>query len=490
MTATSAYGSVSFSLTNSAAGIPATITPVSPARQQARRQPLRQPLSVRVLDAGGHPVVGATVTFTLAASGERGASGSGDGSAQVEVEGSWRRGREVRRRQQHRTAQTDSDGVATSPVFTANATGGASPRPRRSQCARPPASSSRTFPPEASRSPASGLAAHRNGRAPYGRRLRVRVREAKGSPRRRDRHLHARLHRGRRGAGMRGRDGRGGELQAAPTRRPRPPAPASRPHRGSPRTAAGSFTATAASTATTSVARFALRNRAGTPARSPPASVPRSRPGRHALRDPARGHRHRRHGNTVPGALVTFTAPAPGRAAPSPGATGRDVTVGTDRRHRRRASRSSRTTRPAATSSPHACLRSPDRVRARQRGAMSDPLPSASRRRGCGPATSRGWRASACARAACAPRSRRSGSRSASPRSSPCSASPPQPGRPARRDQPARHQPARRHHRPELQRPVGPAAARRARHDRPHRPGLRRRLHRHARQRQRATAAR
>src|SRR5579862_9306081 len=68
VTASSAYGSVSFSLTNSAAGIPATITLLSPASQSAKvNANYAHPLSVRVLDAAGNPVSGATVTFVLGA---------------------------------------------------------------------------------------------------------------------------------------------------------------------------------------------------------------------------------------------------------------------------------------------------------------------------------------------------------------------------------------------------------------------------------------
>jgi len=113
VTAGSAYGSVSFSLTNSDAGIPATIAPLSPAIQSAPvNSDYAQELSVQVFDANGNPVSGATITFTLGTAGGGGAgvvSSAGasfsDGSAQA-------------------TATTDSDGVATSPHFTANATFG------------------------------------------------------------------------------------------------------------------------------------------------------------------------------------------------------------------------------------------------------------------------------------------------------------------------------------------------------------------------------
>ena len=60
VTASSPYGSVSFSLTNTAAGIPARLAAIPLKRRSARvggRFP--QPLQVRVLDAGGNPVAGA-----------------------------------------------------------------------------------------------------------------------------------------------------------------------------------------------------------------------------------------------------------------------------------------------------------------------------------------------------------------------------------------------------------------------------------------------
>ena len=72
VTASSAYGSVSFSLTNTAAGIPATITPLAPTSQHATvNSRYAQPLAVRVLDANGNPVVGANVTFSLGSAGGR-----------------------------------------------------------------------------------------------------------------------------------------------------------------------------------------------------------------------------------------------------------------------------------------------------------------------------------------------------------------------------------------------------------------------------------
>jgi hypothetical protein len=66
----------------------------------------RAPLSVRLVDAAGNPIEGQTITFAL---GAQGATGAGavfrDGTTSA-------------------TAETDADGVATSPSFTANHTAG------------------------------------------------------------------------------------------------------------------------------------------------------------------------------------------------------------------------------------------------------------------------------------------------------------------------------------------------------------------------------
>ncbi|HLH13570.1 MAG TPA: hypothetical protein VKV16_02185 [Solirubrobacteraceae bacterium] len=113
VTASSQYGSVSFSLTNTAAGVPAKLVAISPRRMTASvERRYARPLQVRVLDAGGDPVAGATVAFTLgsAAAGACGASATAGasfagGGAQA-------------------SATTDSSGLATSPALTANAAAG------------------------------------------------------------------------------------------------------------------------------------------------------------------------------------------------------------------------------------------------------------------------------------------------------------------------------------------------------------------------------
>ncbi len=113
VTASSPYGSVAFSLTNTAAGIPARLTAI-PLKHRSAKVASRfpGPLQAKVLDAGGNQVAGATVTFTLAtattancgAGAPAGASFAGGGT--------------------QATATTGAGGIATSPAFTANTASG------------------------------------------------------------------------------------------------------------------------------------------------------------------------------------------------------------------------------------------------------------------------------------------------------------------------------------------------------------------------------
>jgi protocatechuate 3,4-dioxygenase beta subunit len=111
VTASSQYGSVSFSLTNTAAGVPARMVAIPLKHRSARvagRFP--EPLQVRVLDAGGNPVAGTTVTFTLGSGSSSACGTSSSSSAGATFTGG---GAQV-------TATTDASGLATSPAFTAN----------------------------------------------------------------------------------------------------------------------------------------------------------------------------------------------------------------------------------------------------------------------------------------------------------------------------------------------------------------------------------
>ena len=114
VTASSQYGSVSFALTNTPAGVPARIVAVSPVKQTATVSGrYRQALAVKVLDGGGNPIAGASVTFTLTAStgsSACGTSASGAGAASASFAGAGTSA----------SATTNASGVATSPTFTAN----------------------------------------------------------------------------------------------------------------------------------------------------------------------------------------------------------------------------------------------------------------------------------------------------------------------------------------------------------------------------------
>ena len=98
--AESDLGTVELFLTNTAAGLPASIAPTGDAAQAATvNGTYAQPLQARVLDANGNPVQGATVSFSVVP----GATGAGasflGGGGPV---------------------TTDSSGVATSPPLLAN----------------------------------------------------------------------------------------------------------------------------------------------------------------------------------------------------------------------------------------------------------------------------------------------------------------------------------------------------------------------------------
>jgi protocatechuate 3,4-dioxygenase beta subunit len=104
--AESDYGTVRLYLANTASGLAASITATGAASRQATvNGSYQQPLQVRVTDADGHAVQGATVSFAFA-TGPYGAGASFlTGGAQA-------------------TETTGSDGIATSPLFTANGSPG------------------------------------------------------------------------------------------------------------------------------------------------------------------------------------------------------------------------------------------------------------------------------------------------------------------------------------------------------------------------------
>jgi hypothetical protein len=115
VTASSQYGSVSFSLTNTAAGIPARIvaTPLK-IRSASIMSRYPQPLQVRVLDSGGNPVAGTTVMFTLGSGALSACGTTTSSSAGATFTGAGTQA----------TATTGATGVASSPLLTANSTAG------------------------------------------------------------------------------------------------------------------------------------------------------------------------------------------------------------------------------------------------------------------------------------------------------------------------------------------------------------------------------
>jgi len=123
VTASSQYGSVTFSLTNTAAGTPARLLALSPPKQTAAvTHGYRQALAVQVLDGDGNPVAGASVSFTLTASTATSACGSssstGSGGAGSSADASFAGGAS------EASATSNADGVATSPALTADGEAG------------------------------------------------------------------------------------------------------------------------------------------------------------------------------------------------------------------------------------------------------------------------------------------------------------------------------------------------------------------------------
>jgi protocatechuate 3,4-dioxygenase beta subunit len=98
------YGTVGISLSNTANGLPSSITATGTSSQEATvNGSYGQPLQARVTDANGNPVQGATVTFSIIP-GPTGASANFLGGAP--------------------SVTTDSNGLATSPALVANSVPG------------------------------------------------------------------------------------------------------------------------------------------------------------------------------------------------------------------------------------------------------------------------------------------------------------------------------------------------------------------------------
>ena len=321
VTASSAYGTVSFSLTNTAAGIPATITALAPTSQRANVEArYAQPLAVRVLDAAGNPVVGASVTFGLGS-----AAGAGGGSSAAA-------GASFDDGTSQATETTDSQGIASSPGFSANATSGTFTATATAQHVTEPArftlenlaGKPHTLAPVGSSSRTATIGTR------YARRLQVRVRGASGSSVAGATvtfTLGSTAAGASAGAGGAGATFAGGSTQATATTGRHGVAT-------SPRLAAneeaGSFTATASAGGAGEVAQFHLHNRAGAPAKI---TV-----GVGAVESTTAGTRFAiplavtiadAHGNHVANVAVTFTAPSSGPAGSFAGGHTR-VTVRTN----------------------------------------------------------------------------------------------------------------------------------------------------------------
>ena len=117
LTASSSFGSVTFSLVNTPTGIAASLVPQVPLTEAAYASAhYNRPLSVEVLDANGAPVEGASVVFSLGAGGAGG--GGGGSSASATAGASFDGG------QSQATETTDAAGIATSPLFSADAAAG------------------------------------------------------------------------------------------------------------------------------------------------------------------------------------------------------------------------------------------------------------------------------------------------------------------------------------------------------------------------------
>jgi hypothetical protein len=290
--ASSAVGSVVFSVVNTPSGVPAEIKLSSPSKQSAvvgARYP--KPLRVEVVDAAGQPVAAANVSFSL------GSAASFDGGgAQA-------------------TASTDASGIATSPSFVAGPAAGAFTATASVAGVAEPARF--TLHDLAAKPPRLALAGRGSQSAVVGtryrQRLEVRVDDAAGRP------LGGATVTFTLGAGAPGATGGTGTAAGASFAGGAAQATATTNSKGvasSPRltanTTAGSFAATATLTGAGTVV-FALRNRAGRPA-ALTAGVAASESTKLGTRFPIplAVTVTDRNGNPVAGVAVTYSAPKSG----------------------------------------------------------------------------------------------------------------------------------------------------------------------------------
>jgi hypothetical protein len=336
ITATSAYGSVSFSLTNTAAGLPTSITPTTPASQAALvKTRYAEPLAVRVTDANGTPVVGAPVTFSLGGGGTGGGAAGGGGGTEHGGGGgdggdsSTGAGASFAGGSTQATESTNSEGLATSPSLTANSTAGTFTASAAVEHVREPASFQlRNLATGASELRPVGrrrLSAAIDG--DYRRPLQVRVVSRDGEPVT-GASVTFTLGSSSASASAASAQFMTGSAQASATTGPKGIATSPKFTANS---TAGTLTATVTLEGTRQSTRFYLENHAGPPAKLGTGAA--------ASESTTVGSRFAialavtvsdAHGNPVPGAPVTFTAPTSGASGSFHG--DRTVTVATNKR--------------------------------------------------------------------------------------------------------------------------------------------------------------
>ena len=319
--ASSDYGSVSFSLVNTASGIPASMTEATPASQAARiGGRYAQPLAVTVLDANGKPVDGASVTFTLGSSAGGGGAGASAAAAGASFAGGNAQATEL----------TNASGTAVSPLLTANTTAGRFTATASTAGVVEPASFALVN--LAGKSPA--ITAIGNPRrsmrvgAGYAKPLQVKVRDGSGKPLQ---GVSVSFTLGASGgagsASAAGATFAGGSGQA--TEVTNASGVATSP-RLTANVTAGTFTATAITTGTTRAASFALHNLPDNPA-TIMAGVASTESTAAGTRFPVRlaVTVTDKNGNAVAGVTVRFTAPGHGASGRFNG-TKRTVAIRTD----------------------------------------------------------------------------------------------------------------------------------------------------------------
>jgi protocatechuate 3,4-dioxygenase beta subunit len=436
--ASSDFGSVSFSLVNTASGVAATVTKATPTRQAATiGSRYAQPLQATVLDATGNPVAGASVTFALGSS-----AGSGGGAGADAAGASFAGGNA------QATELTNASGTAVSPLLSANSTVGKFTATASTAGVVEPVSF--TLVNLAGKPPAiSGISnSRRSARvdAGYAKPLQVRVRDGSGKPLQGVSVTFALGVSG--GAGSASAAGAtfvGGSGQA--TESTNAAGVATSP-RLTANAIAGAFTATATTAGTTKAASFALHNLPRSPA-AIAAGVASTESTVAGTRFPVRlaVTVTDKNGNAVAGIAVRFAAPGHGASGRFDG-TKRMVAVRTDAKGvavapRFVANRTAGGYVVSASTGGHAAAFALVNQPAACAGKApcGRPRPGGQRRSSYPPDAGGALRArdrDRCRGDRCGARALRLLTR-----------------RPARRDRPARHQPAHRHHRPDVVRRDG-----------------------------------